>query len=158
MASSKGILRSIAVLVLILGAGFLGLWFLSGAEIKIKNQDAYTGKTSAGNESDDQFSDFGGQTPQATLKLLILSLEKNDMTLAAKYFISENREMVSEDLARLDNTNLLGDLIKDLKNIKSGKSKEGVHYYFEVLDENEQVTTELELIKNNSDIWKFISL
>lgn len=158
MASPKGILRSITVLVLILAAGLLGLWFLSGAEIKIKNQDAIIGKIQPKQEQNDQFYDLGGKTPQDTLKLLVLSLEKNDLTLAAKYFISENRETVSEDLTRLDNTNLLGDLLKDLKNIKSGKSKENIHYYFEILDENGQTATELELIKNNNDIWKFISL
>lgn len=157
MASSKGILRSIVVLASILAAGFLGLWFLSGSEIKIKNQDASIGKTQPNQEQNDQFSDFGGTTPQYTLKLLISSLEKNDLTLAAKYFISENREAVSEDLARLDNTNLLGDLIKDLKGIKSGKLKKE-SYYFEILDENGQTATELELIKNNNNIWKFISL
>lgn len=158
MASSKGILRSIIVLVLILATGFLGLWFLSGSEIKIKNQDAYTGKTPTSQESNDQFSDLGGKTPQDTLKLLILSLEKNDLTLAAKYFIPENREVVSEDLARLDNTNLLGDLIKDLKSVKLGKSKEKTRYYFEITDEGGQKAAELELIKNNKGIWKFSSL
>lgn len=158
MASSKGVLRSITVLVLILVSGFLGLWFLSGSEIKIKNQAAYNAKAPTSKELIDQFYDFGGQTPQETLKLLVSALEKGNLNLAAKYFVSENREAVSENLARLDNTKLLGDLIKDLRNIKLGRSANEDHFIFNITDENGQTAAELELIKNKQGFWKIISL
>ncbi len=158
MASSKSVLRSIIVLTLILLTGFLGLWFLSGQEISIKNQNNFSAKNATDEDIADKFSDFGGRTPQETLKLLISALEKNDLTLAAKYFISENREIVSEDLEKLNNTNMLGDLIKDLKSIRFGKSLDKAHYYFEISDESGQTAAALELIKNQKGLWKIISL
>lgn len=158
MASSKGVLRSVIVLISVLSLGFLGLWFLSGSEINIKNQNISTVKMPVNTEKTDQFSDFGGQTPQETLGLFIKALEKNDLNLAAKYFIPENRETVSEDLGKLNSTNLLGDLIKDLKNIKSGKLTNENHYYFEIVDETGQAAAALELVKNQKDLWKIISL
>lgn len=158
MASPKGILRSAIVLALILLTGFLGMWFLSGSEINIKNQNNLPAKTPTNKDIVDRFSDFGGETPQKTLKLFIRALEKNDLTLAAKYFIPENRGIVSEDLEKLNNTNMLGDLIKDLKNIKSGKLSNETHYYFEIIDETGQAAAALELIKNRKGLWKIISL
>lgn len=151
-------MRSIVVLILILAIGFLGLWLLGGSKINVKNQNILTVKTPAKEERTDRFSDFGGTTPEETLKLFILALEKNNLALAAKYFIPENRETVSEDLTRLDRSNFLGDLISDLKNVKSGRLKNATHYYFEVTDGNDQTTTELELFKNQKGLWKIISL
>ncbi len=158
MASSKGILRSFIVLVLILSTGFLGLWFLSGLKINVKNQNNLPAKTAANNDIIDGFSNFGGHTPQETLKLFIGALEKNDLTLAAKYFTPENRETASEDLEKLSSINMLGDLVKDLKNAKSGKLTNETHYYFEIIDEAGQAAAALELIKSQNGLWKIISL
>lgn len=158
MASYKGILRSSIVLALILITGFFGLWFLGGQEININHQSVSTVKTPANMEKIDQFSDFGGHTPQETLKLLISALEKNDLTLAAKYFIPENRRVVSEDLERFNNINMLSDLIKDLKNIKLGRLLNETHYSFEIVDETGQAAAALELVKNQKGLWKIVSL
>lgn len=163
MAAFKSTLRSVVVLGLILGAGFLGLWFLGGSKIKIQNLGQKP--TSLGlenskpqNNGTDEFSDFGGKTPQETLKLFIAALEKNDLILAVKYFIPENREIESEDLTKLYEIHLLGDLIKDLKSVKSGKGIDDGHYRFKILDEMGQTAIELELIKNQNGFWKIISL
>lgn len=158
MASSKDIIRSVIVLILILSFGFLGLWFLGGEKINIKNQGTSQIKTAIDEEINDKYEKLGGKTPQETLKMLITALEKNDLTLATQYFIPENRETASEDLSRLDNTNLLSDLIKDLKNIKSGKLTNENYYYFEVLDEINHDSSELEFVKNKKGFWKIISL
>ncbi len=142
---------------LVLGIGFFGLWFLSGSEIKIKNPNSAVSPEPQSNESD-QFSDIGGKTPQETVELLASALEKNDLVLAIKYFIPENREVESEDLTKLYNTNLLSDLIKDLKNLKNGKTVDRGHYLFEVPDESGGTAAEIEMIKNEKDRWKIISL
>ena len=157
MAAFKSALRSIIVLGLILGAGFLGLWFLGGSKIKIQNQNSKI-SSSPIVKNNDLFSDFGGKTPQETLKLFIAALEKNDLILAVKYFIPENRETESEDLTKLYEIHLLSDLIKDLKSVKSGKKLDDNRYRFEVLDEMGQTAAELELIKNQNGFWKIISL
>lgn len=158
MVPAKNILRSIIVLAIVLAAGFLGLLFLSGPKVDIKNQNISAVKISADEKKFDKFSDFGGQTPQETLNFFISALEKNDLNLAVKYFIPENRETVSEDIAKLSSSNFLEDLIGDLKNIKSGKSKDKNHFYFEVLDKNDQTVTKLEFLKNQKGLWKIISL
>lgn len=158
MVSFKNILRSIVVLALVLAVGFLGLWLLGGSKINIKNQNVSAVNEIENKKMPDQFSDFGGKTPQETLRMLISALEKKDLALAARYFIPENRETVSEDLSKLNDTNLLGDLIKDLKNIKSGRQKNGIHYYFEINDEIGQAAAALELIKNSNGLWKVISI
>lgn len=157
MAASKNILRSLIVMGLILGIGFFGLWLFSGSEIKIKNQSPAASPKLQSNETD-QFSDIGGKTPQETIGLLASALEKNDLILAIKYFVPTNREVESEDLTKLYNTNLLNDLIKDLKNLKNGKTVDSRHYLFEVPDEAGGTATEIELIKNEKGFWKIISL
>jgi hypothetical protein len=157
MAASKNILRSLIVIGLVLGAGFLGLWFLSGNKIEIKNQSSVAPSKSQTNELD-QFSDIGGKTPQETIGFLTAALEKGDLALAVKYFIPENRESESEDLTKLYNANILGDLIKDLKNLKDGKPMDSRHYLFEVPDENGGTAAQIELIKNEKGLWKIISL
>ena len=158
MASSKSFIRSVIVLILILSSGFLGLWFLGGEKIDIKNQNTSQINTETNKELSDSFGELGGKTPQETLKMLVTALEKNDLDLAVKYFIPENRKTVSEDLSRLENINLLVDLIKDLKNIKLGKLKNENLYRFEILDEDGQISAELELMKNQKGFWKMISL
>ena len=157
MAASKNILRSLIVMGLILGIGFFGLWLLSGSEIKIKNQSPTASPEPESNEID-QFSDIGGKTPQETIGFLAGALEKNDLILAVKYFVPENREVESEDLTKLYDANLLGDLIKDLKNLKNGKTVDNRHYLFEVPDEAGGTAAEIELIKNKNGFWKIISL
>jgi len=132
-------------MMLILGIGFIGLWFLNGNEINITNQ---------GNPNPVGSSD--AQTPQETLDLLIKALEKNDLTAAVGYFVPENQATESEALTKLYNANILGDLIKDLKSIKNGKSIDDSHYRFEVPDPSGQA--EIDLLKNENGIWKIVSL
>jgi len=145
---------------LILGFGFLGLWFLSGSQIEVKNQSPAVSSSprSNSNNETDLFSDIGGKTPQETIGLLTAALEKSDLTLAVKYFVPENREMESEDLTKLYNASILDDLTRDLKNLKNGKIMENGHYLFEVPDENGGTAAEIELIKNEKGLWKIISL
>ncbi len=157
MATFKSILRSLIVIALVLGAGFLGLWFLGGSEIQIRNQNSAVSSETQ-NGKTDKFSDIGGKTPKETMDLLADSLEKNDLASAAKYFILENREMESEDLAKLYDANLLGDLIRDLKSLKNGKEVDNQNYLFEVPDENGGAAAEIRLIKNEKGLWKIISL
>ena len=159
MVAPKNILRSLIVLGLVLGIGLFGLWFLGGSEIKIKNQSpAVSSNLEQQNNGMDEFSDVGGETPQETMKLLAAALEKSDLALAVKYFVPENRETESEDLSKLYNANILGDLIKDLKNLKNGKTIDSNHHLFEVPDENGETVIEIELIKNEKGLWKILSL
>ncbi|MBU2081818.1 hypothetical protein KKH14_00045 [Patescibacteria group bacterium] len=144
MASSKSILRSLFVMVLILGIGLFGLWLLGGNEISITNKNSATPPNT--------------QTPQEILDLLVKALEKNDLTAAVEYFVPENREMESEALTKLHNANILGELIKDLKSVKDGRNINSNHYRFEVFDSSGQNIADIDLIKNEKGIWKIVSL
>lgn len=151
MAATKSILRIFVVMTLVLGTGFFGLWVLNGDNVEVVNNGAPTA-SQAQNAGIDQFSNIGGTTPQETINLLIKSLEKNDLTAAVQYFIPENRGIESEDLTKLFDANILGDLIKDLKSIKEGRAVKDDLYRFKVAD------LEIELKKNTNGIWKIISL
>ena len=131
-------------MVLILGIGGFGLWLLGGNEISILNQNSATPPNT--------------QTPQEILDLLVKALEKNDLTAAVEYFIPENQEMESEILTKLYNANILDELIKDLKNIKTGRNIDANHYRFEVFDSSGQNIAEIDLIKNEKGVWKIVSL
>ncbi len=159
MLKFKGMLRSFIVLALVLGAGFFGLWFLGKyrTEIKIKNPDAGTLQNVSESEKD-EFYNYGGKTPQETISLFVSSLEKNNLVLAVKYFIPKAREKESEDLTRLKDANILGDLIGDLKKLKNGNAIDGTRYIFKILDETGQAAAEVELIKNKSGSWKLMAL
>lgn len=158
MKKYTGILRSFIIFGLILGAGGLGLWFLGkyGTEIKIKNPDTAGNPQSISKNVKDEFYNVGGKTPQETVSLLVSALEKNNLILAVKYFIPEAREKQSEDLARLKDAHILGDLIHDLKNLKNGGALDDTHYLFKVLDETGQTAAEVELIKNSNGFWKLM--
>lgn len=151
MAATKSILRIFVVMAFVLGAGFFGLWVLNGDNVEVVNNGAPTASQSQ-NTGIDRFSNIGGATPQETINLLIKSLEKNDLTAAVQYFIPENRGVESEDLTKLYDANILGELIKDLKSIKDGQAVKDDLYRFKIAD------LEIELKKNTNGIWKIISL
>lgn len=159
MLKFKGTLRSFIVLALVLGTGFFGLWFLGkyGTEIKIKNPDEGTLQNVPESEKD-EFYNFGGKTPQETISFFVTALEKNDLVLAVKYFVPEAREKESEDLTKLKDAGILGDLITDLKTLKNGQATDKASYLFKVFDETGQAVAEVEMVKNKSGFWKLIAL
>lgn len=154
---TKSFLRAAVVFILILGLGWLGIWVLGrpGASIEVKIPEA-ANPTIKGNGDD--FSSYGGKTPGEAIKFLITALEKNDLTLAAKYFVPEIREAESEDLNKLNGANLLSDLIGSLKNLNGGKLLNGSHYRYEINDETGQPVAEVDLIKNKAGLWKISAL
>lgn len=154
---SKNFLRAAVIFVLILGLGWLGLWVLGrpGASVEIKNPEA---ANSAAESNGDDFPSYGGKTPGEAIKFLIAALEKNDLTLASKYFVPEIREVESEDLNKLSGANLLADLINSLKNLNGGKLLNSSHYRYEINDETGQPVAEIDLIKNKAGLWKISAL
>lgn len=154
---SKNFLRAAVIFVLILGLGWLGLWVLGrpGTSVEIKNPEAVSTEIEG---ASDIFTGYGGKTPTETIKLLVAALEKNDLTLASKYFVPEIREVESEDLNKLSGANLLADLISSLKNLGDGRLLNSSHYRYEVRDETGQPVAEIDLIKNKAGLWKISSL
>jgi len=157
---AKSILRSFIVFGLILGAGSLGVWFLGkyGTEIKIKNPDAAVTPQNISENKKDEFYNVGGKTPQETISLFIVALEKKDLELAIQYFVPEAREKEAKDLTLLKDADILGDLINDLKNLKNGNVLDNARYLFKILDDTGETAAEVELIKNKSGFWKLMAL
>ncbi len=60
---------------------------------------------------------YGGETPEATLKLYVTALERGDYALAAKYFTEENRDHVLIELKQV-NKKELGHTLTILKTMK----------------------------------------
>ena len=153
MLKNKPILRSIFILALVLGVGWLGLWFLGnsrGFEVENPKQ-----------KIDSQpiiVDERGGKTPRETLNLLIAALEKNNIDLALKYFAPELREAQSHDLKKLQDAKLLADLVKTLKGVKSGKNLNENHYQFDVPEEEAgEIIAEIEMEKNETGFWMIAS-
>lgn len=152
----KPILRAVVVLALVLGTGWLGLWFFGNSrQIRIEKQN---NPAAVRPEAEDGNSEYGGKTPRKTLDLLIAALEKNNLTLAEKYFSPEIRDQQSVELKKLYDAKILGDLIAALKTIKEGAAKDSSYYVFPVYDETGAVIAEVELKKNAEGFWKIWSL
>src|SRR3989338_8569968 len=61
---------------------------------------------------------YGGDTPEETLRLFIDALKKGDTDLATKYFVLDVQPEWREGLAKIKETGLLGNMIRDLEREK----------------------------------------
>lgn len=118
---------------------------------------------------------YGGKTPQETLDLFIEALRKEDVELAAKYFMldlnftPENQEyfltrkkweeeLAGEEVAgRLQK---LADVLISAKQLKDQKTVSEDTIWFEVLDKNNAEAYQLIAFKFNkeSGVWKIESM
>ena len=97
---------------------------------------------------------YGGETPEETLRLFIDALKKGDTDLAAKYFILDKQEEWQEDLAKLQEKNLLDETILDLEKVKLSKKTEETAF-FTLADENNIAISQLIIDKNLiNNKWK----
>lgn len=159
MKKSKGILRSIVVFILLVAAGFLGLEFLGrGSVINVKNASPTLPPRESEAHLPDAFADFGGETPKATIALLISALQNNDLALAARYFSPESRDFELEDLTKLSKLGYLGEMIKYLKSVGEGVKIDDRRHSFTIKDESGEPALEIRLSKNAKNIWKITSL
>ncbi len=95
-----------AVLVLIVGVWYVwgyASWWMAGADSRAENMQAYKGwlameAESKALEAQYRADNYGGTTPEETLRLFVEALEKKDYELAAKYSVPEKQE---EDLKKM---------------------------------------------------------
>lgn len=101
---------------------------------------------------------YGGETPEETLRLFIEALKSGDTDLAAKYFVLDKQDQWREDLAKIQEKNLLGDMIKDLEKLK--KIKENTEeVFYTTTNEKNIVSVQLIIGKNPySNRWKIYEL
>ena len=102
---------------------------------------------------------YGSTTPEGTLELFVDALKKEDVDLAAKYFVPEKQKQMEEDLkAGLKSggvTSLIGDLGKEM--IKGNLDESRVR--FETVDPDNILEFTFDFRKNKyTDKWKIESL
>src|SRR3989338_10260294 len=99
---------------------------------------------------------YGGETPEETLRLFVDALKKEDTELAAKYFVLDKQEQWREDLARLQERNLLGEMVKDLERVERGKDIDSKNARFIVSNKNKEVITIINISENTNGKWKLL--
>ncbi len=105
-------------------------------------------------EQEYQNDTYGGTTPEETLRLFIDALKKEDIDLAAKYFVIDRQEKRYGDLIELKTENRLKDVIDRLEKLQLTK-KDDTQAYFVLVDKNKTIISQLIIkkeFKNNK--WK----
>ncbi len=100
---------------------------------------------------------YGGATPEETLQLFIDALKKGDTDLAAKYFIIDKQEEWREDLSKIKERNLLGEMVRDLERTELTLKDDTA--FFSLIGEDNVVESELVMHKSEaSGKWKITEL
>jgi len=106
--------------------------------------------------------DFGGKTPEETLKMFVAALRAGDVEQASRLFLLDenlSRDKWATALSKLKNEDRISDLINDLASVKpapSEKTHEGDAKFYIYKDSNVDGLVNLELNKL-SDVWKLES-
>lgn len=105
----------------------------------------------------------GGKTPQETLNLLVVALEKGDTALAASYFMDTKeikREDWRESFNQLKDQNLLDDMLLDIKN-KTKPDSAGSNnqtYRFIIEEDGTAVSVIVLQFNPHTNVWKIEQL
>lgn len=138
----------------------LGIGALSGIQyVRYWNSPEYRAEQDLKNLEKQYAEDpYGGETPEETLRLFIDALKAGDTDLAAKYFVLDKQEQWKEDLAKIQEKGLLGEMVKDLERAKKTKTQESEVFYTATNEEN-IVSVQLIIGKNPySQRWKIYEL
>ncbi len=101
---------------------------------------------------------YGGDTPEETLRLFISALKQGDTELAAKYFVVDKQQEWREDLAKLKEKNLLGEMVRDLEREKFKNNISDNQINFDVANEQKEAILSILLGKNINGKWKILEL
>lgn len=105
---------------------------------------------------------YGGRTPQETLELFIVALEKSDVDLASKYFLLDenlSREKWAKQLQDIKNRSLLDKMIRDLNTAEFYDSLYEGNQQFVIYNENKTGSLLVNFFFNKySKVWKIESL
>lgn len=147
-----------AVIIAALGLFFVWKWF--GGYLEYRNYNDMEKRYVQAMTADKN----GGKTPQETLNMFVDALKKEDVELAASYFMLDDnlsRDKWIETLAIFKEKGLLDDMAGDL-----GKSKEDIKnridendYKFNIYNDDGTVGGWIDMRFNNySKVWKIESL
>ena len=98
---------------------------------------------------------YGGVTPEETLQMFIAALETGDIELASKYFLPDEREKIAADLKKeFEIDNNFDHLISVIGRLEQDGGIKNDSAFFSTTNEENIVTSEIILKKNQNNIWK----
>ena len=142
-----------------LGVAFLGLGTLSVIDyVRYKKSPEYRAVKELEKIKKEYAEDpYGGETPEETLRFFVEALKKGDTELAAKYFVLDKQEEWREELARIKDRGVLGEMMKDLERVKKSKSDEK-QVFFSATNEEQVVSVLVDIQKHVNGKWKIADL
>lgn len=105
-------------------------------------------------EQEYQNDTYGGTTPEETLRLFIDALKKEDIDLAAKYFVIDRQEEWLGNLRKIKEKNMLAKMVKDLEREKSKKLTGDDRAVFYISNDKRELALIIRTIKGVNGIWK----
>ena len=107
-------------------------------------------------EIEDQYKKdmYGGDTPEETIQLFIDALKKEDIDLAAKYFVIDKQEEWLDNLQKIKEKNMLAKMVKDLEREKSKKLTGDDVATFYISNDKRELALIIRTIKGVNGIWK----
>lgn len=110
------------------------------------------------------FNDYGGQTPEETMRLLIAALEKGNAELAGKYFMPDDKGGASlweDGWRQAEADGRLPEIINQLKQAQPNpaNSSHAGDFKYVVKDENGVITATIDLeLLEETGVWKIEAL
>jgi uncharacterized membrane protein len=113
---------------------------------------------------------YGGKTPEETLRLFTEALERNDLALAAKYFMLETNESDPDYLTRkkweeaikkFSDENLRKNLLENLSKVEPTRDQsrgDPTTFWFSVYEKDEAQYHILMGFNEHSGVWKIESM
>lgn len=104
---------------------------------------------------------YGGDTPEETLRLFIEALKREDIELAAKYFVLDKQQEWLIDLERIKDRGLLDDMVRDLGREKEKKpifegAKNNYNYF--IYNDDNVLALIINIVRGSNGKWKIIDI
>ncbi|MBI2047684.1 MAG: hypothetical protein HYT27_00950 [Parcubacteria group bacterium] len=103
---------------------------------------------------------YGGAAPEETLQLFISALEAEDIELASKYFLPDEREKTIELLKNeFDVNNNFDHMVTGLNKLKrtTGNHDQNKEAFFIIIGPDNIVANQVVFTRNQNNVWKITS-
>ncbi|MEK9195306.1 MAG: hypothetical protein AAB975_02935, partial [Patescibacteria group bacterium] len=97
---------------------------------------------------------YGGDTPEETLRLFIDALKKEDIDLAAKYFVIDKQEEWLGNLQKIKEKNMLAKMVKDLERERYRDEISQTLISYTIANDQKEVALTIYMTQISNGIWK----
>ena len=107
-------------------------------------------------EIEDQYKKdmYGGDTPEETIQLFIDALKKEDIDLAAKYFVIDKQEEWLDNLQKIKEKNMLAKMVKDLERERYRDEISQTLISYTIANDQKEVALTIYMTQISNGIWK----